>query len=513
MTCRKKTPSPMHDFQYQVDINIFKKNLLSSTKPTKPTTSASLLSNNTNNSSLYTQLCVFDFDSTLFRSPLPNPKLWSSKLAGKLISDCWWFFDARTLQSPYIPENPSNEWWNAEVVEKVAAALANPENLVIVLTGRNRRIFDSRIKQLIHEKTYPTLPVHLIICKEVKALEESGSGKEYASTLDFKIGVLTEFLSEFPSINSIALYDDRENHIKLFDQTLDIWKKGGKITSFTLQLVTETDMYMEADIEKELVFDLVKSHNDRIAACVADPGLSVQFTHLSIEAESTENLRARRKTISNFRTPIELEDEIEYSAIFLDADSKTKLLTEFPIPAGWKPKSDHMTVSFGKINQELVDEMGGLCSVHRLLITHFGSYKDCCSAVKVDPDGKVKSENEVMHITLFISQSGNARQSNLITEWQPLPTLLELQGTLDVKKVMGMKAEPPPPVIKNEVSIGQLVMKHHPHLKGKQIGIMVAHVNKWMSKQFVVNLEGNKANIEFFISNADFSLINVVEQS
>ena len=498
----------MFYFQYEIDINDFKKTHFFQSSDHNETESLSYRKVSFEN------LLVFDFDSTLFRSPLPNPKLWSSKLIGKLISDCWWFNDERTLSAPYIPFIPSNDWWNPDVVAKVDAALKNPMNLVILLTGRNRGKFGERIKELCKMKKDPDIAFHLLLCKELKSLPESGVVKEYMSTFDFKIGVLTEILCQFPSISRIVIYDDRHNHIKLFSEKLDEWKNSSKITDFEMNLVTDMDSTMPHDLETQLVLDLIKTYNDRIFTCTEKPELSVELTKLSIEATSCDDVsksKARKNTISSFRNPIELVDKIEYCAIFLDNESRDLLQTKFSQPPGWKVKCDHMTVSFGKLNESLVAEMGGLGTKHTIIATHFGIYRDTCVAVKLDST-RLRSENETMHITLYISQNGSARQSNLITEWQRLPEPITLMGTLNVKKVTGIKTEPPPPIVKSEVSIGQLVIKYHPRLKGKEIGIMVDFVKRWMSQQLFVNLKGNRANIEYFVSTTNFSQI-VAEQT
>lgn len=184
-------------FQYQIDINSFKSSLSQEGRFQS-----------------FKNLLIVDFDSTLFKSPLPNPNLWSSKLVGKLISDCSWFYDQRTLSFPFIPESPGDEWFNADIVTQITKASLKQENLIILLTGRNRSIFGDRVKQLCK-----SLPFHLVFCKEVKAIEESGSKKEFSTTFDFKIGLLEEVLSQIP-IKNILMFDDRESHIKLFDEQL-----------------------------------------------------------------------------------------------------------------------------------------------------------------------------------------------------------------------------------------------------------------------------------------------------
>ncbi len=441
---------------------------------------------------------IYDFDSTLFSSPLPNPQLWAPKLLGKIISDCAWFLDERTLHPPFVPEIPDNSYWNEDVLQSAQEALQqSDDSLVIVLTGRNRSLFSDRITLLCRSKA----PFHLCLTKETKSFDGSA---EFFTTIDFKFAVLNYLFDQIPTIEHVELFDDRSQHVKMFEDELNRLKEKRNLSSFTLhEIVIKEEKVMPHHLERELVHDLVKNHNNRIAACAA-----------RIEKSESDNggtchgLASKFKrglSISNFRTEIVLVDHISYCALFLDESSKKVLQLKFPLPTGWVLKSDHMTVSFGAINQEFVDAMGGLDSFHFLTATHVGRLNSCV-AIKID-SCNLKSENTNMHITLFISSDGNARHSNEITEWILLEEPIVLKARLDVKFTTSLKLEPGPVIVKSPVSLGELVIRHHPHLKGKEIGLVVKHVQQWMSKLFVDNLESNRASIEFFIQKLDPSLL------
>jgi hypothetical protein len=53
-------------------------------------------------------LNIFDFDGTLFKSPLPNRLIFTSQAAGRVMSDCGWFWEPATLAHPYIPLYPDS---------------------------------------------------------------------------------------------------------------------------------------------------------------------------------------------------------------------------------------------------------------------------------------------------------------------------------------------------------------------------------------------------------------------
>lgn len=69
-------------------------------------------------------LKVFDFDGTLFGSPLPNPNIWTKELYGTIRADknggglCW-FQDIMTLDEPYVPFPPPKELYTQSIVDEV----------------------------------------------------------------------------------------------------------------------------------------------------------------------------------------------------------------------------------------------------------------------------------------------------------------------------------------------------------------------------------------------------------
>ncbi|KAF9403169.1 hypothetical protein BGX21_006535 [Mortierella sp. AD011] len=63
---------------------------------------------------------VFDFDQTLFRSPLPNPALWDTSFIGQMISwnTCgpgWWHNPATLDLGPEAEASIWDGWWNEDI--------------------------------------------------------------------------------------------------------------------------------------------------------------------------------------------------------------------------------------------------------------------------------------------------------------------------------------------------------------------------------------------------------------
>jgi hypothetical protein len=92
----------------------------------------------------------------LFRSPEPNPKLWTSGLLGKIKaapaqSGLGWYQELITLQAPYlislatvpeillliiryVHENPDASWFNPSILEKCRSSLSDP-NAITGISG------------------------------------------------------------------------------------------------------------------------------------------------------------------------------------------------------------------------------------------------------------------------------------------------------------------------------------------------------------------------------------------
>lgn len=137
------------------------------------------------------ELHLFDFDGTLFKSPDP-PMWWDS--------GSWWA-DGQSLEPPCVPEKPGPEWWIGSTVTQAKRSIANPEVWTILCTGRNDRPFRWRVPELLHQKGLRFDEVFL----------NKGGG-----TAEFKKGILRAQLRKHPHIDTVHIWEDRPNHLKAF---------------------------------------------------------------------------------------------------------------------------------------------------------------------------------------------------------------------------------------------------------------------------------------------------------
>lgn len=137
-----------------------------------------------------TKLAVFDFDGTLFRSPLP-PVGWEGS----------WWGNTLSLAPPYVPLEPTLDWWNGNVVERAKSACANEDTVTALVTGREASKFSLRVPELIAQMGLKFDHV------------EMSPG---ISTEPFKVGVIDALLAKYPSVRGVDLWEDNEPHLRKF---------------------------------------------------------------------------------------------------------------------------------------------------------------------------------------------------------------------------------------------------------------------------------------------------------
>jgi len=136
-------------------------------------------------------LCVFDFDETLFRSP-KQPKDFKGN----------WKISKESLDAPHVPEIASDSFWNLKVINDARKCLSDDRNYCILLTGRVGDIFEKRIKELISQKSLNFKEIHL---------------NDFSSdTVEFKTEKINNILRRNPSIQNIKFWDDKKEYLKKF---------------------------------------------------------------------------------------------------------------------------------------------------------------------------------------------------------------------------------------------------------------------------------------------------------
>lgn len=156
----------------------------------------------------YKRLIIFDFDGTLFNTPdhANGTRIWKELTGTDWPYGGGWWGKSESID-PDIFYIPLNQW----VYRKYLEAVSDPENYVILATGRLRKKekMQFNINRLLNDNN--------LVFDEV-CLSWGGD------TYNFKTKLFEE-KSEELGVEEIIMYDDRHEHLVKFKE----WAKEQKI--------------------------------------------------------------------------------------------------------------------------------------------------------------------------------------------------------------------------------------------------------------------------------------------
>lgn len=378
-----------------------------------------------------TSIHIYDFDNTLFRTPLPNPELLSTSAIGVLESlnglhNGGWWADPRFLLGTgngYEEEKKVawKFWWNERVVELAKLSWDDPNSLCILLSGRKSACFSGCISSIVEAKG---LKFNAIILRREDKL---GAGE---STLQFKNKIIVDLLKYYDQTNSITIYEDRPKQANGFRRTL---KHLSSVIRpeliYEVVEVYEPQTYLDPVVERDLIEDALKAHNE-----ASSKGL----LH-----KNTRNAR------------VELVSDVVYSGYILDKINTRdllKLLYDFELiePPNVPPTSNAVkfdgeaivTNSKGKLPSNMANDLGKRVTWK---VTHIGQHESKIWAVQVAPVNETQqviTERKIPVIILAIKRKTNPNEVVQISEWVPLPDPITINTTIGEKTILKMNTFP-----------------------------------------------------------------------
>lgn len=165
-----------------------------------------------------TKIHIYDFDQTLYASPLPNTELYPPSTLRHIMFNVsllgeGWFANPSILETSLREENSSMPKWNHLTTELVKLSLDEANVLTILLTGRKEEKFRSHIKLAMElfKKQFGLVKGFDVVCLKPSRFE---------TTMSFKTTLIKSFLDYYHNVEEISLYDDRSNHINQFKNFL-----------------------------------------------------------------------------------------------------------------------------------------------------------------------------------------------------------------------------------------------------------------------------------------------------
>ena len=190
-----------------------------------------------------TEIHVFDFDGTLFRSPVPNPKNHSPAHIGRLKGDGGWFHLPPSLCHPAVPDVPGEEWWIPYIREKAREVLKTEGAKAVLLTGRGV-LFTKRVKEITHTQGLDFDEYHL---------KPPGQ-----TTMKWKKSVITGLLDKHPTARKLFIYDDRVRHVAEFRVLCEQLRESHNLDEHDVVHVQEPEVHLDDDVEQHVIREMGK---------------------------------------------------------------------------------------------------------------------------------------------------------------------------------------------------------------------------------------------------------------
>ncbi|KAI7869759.1 hypothetical protein BDF14DRAFT_1780517 [Spinellus fusiger] len=222
-----------------------------------------------------TSLKIFDFDSTLFLSPLLSQNLWHPTLIPiilqeNLLGPGWWR-DYRSLELGPFSELQKTAWegfWNENIVAEARIAIQDPNVMAVLLTGRRLHPFYRIIHPILESKGLffdliglrpdpeQAPPEHVLLY--------NGISNVFESTIHFKSSFIINLLASVPSLTHITMWDDRLSHVRVFKNYIDQLVQLGTLVKGEIIHVKAVRPKYNPTWEHAIVNNIMSTHNEAV---------------------------------------------------------------------------------------------------------------------------------------------------------------------------------------------------------------------------------------------------------
>ncbi|ETS73456.1 hypothetical protein PFICI_14402 [Pestalotiopsis fici W106-1] len=380
---------------------------------------------------------VYDFDNTLFKTPLPNPKLWNGQTLGSLASpevfiNGGWWHDSRILAATgdgveREEQRAWDGWWNEKVVELVKLSMEQKDALAVMLTGRSERGFSDLLKRIVASKG---LDFDMIGLKPAV-----GPGNErFSSTMHFKQIFLESLMETYKHAAEIRVYEDRVKHVSGFRNFFSDYNKRqesyggqktrGPITAEVIQ-VAEISTFLDPVVEVAEIQHLINSHNALLRQQPPRRGGRPQG-------------------------PLVIKKTVFFTSYMIGKEDTKKLLklSNFPTGNEIKVHGNNIMICPRPCPHTILEKVGGMGAKMKWKVTGTGCFENSIWAAAVEPvpmSATYHTDNPSPLVVLAIRKGARPMDAGKIQNWQPVsPDKAYILDTVVGEKVL-LRIEPEDP--------------------------------------------------------------------
>ncbi|KAF2086321.1 hypothetical protein K490DRAFT_44655 [Saccharata proteae CBS 121410] len=381
---------------------------------------------------------VYDFDNTLFASPLPNKQVWNGPTIGQLqgpdiFTNGGWWHDARILAC--TGEGIAKEeargyegWWNEQIVQLVELSMQQKDAFTVLLTGRSEGAFAELVKRILRSKQ---------LTFDMTCLKPAAGplNQRFANTMAFKQELLKDLVYTYRDATEIRVYEDRPKHTKGFREFFTAFNKAllspdppinrKPITAEVIQ-VAENATTLDPLTEVAEVQRMINDHNVTVQSGQAPHARpykinrTIFFTGYLLSPPTSELLT--KSLLSNL--PQVPEGEIRTLA-------NSILITPRPCPT------------------HIMARVGGIGAKQRWRISGISCFENRIWAAACSPvpsNSRIYTENHTPTLVLALRRGARPADANRISNWQPVPDdqAIEFESEVGEKALLTLEEERKP---------------------------------------------------------------------
>lgn len=374
------------------------------------------------------QIHVYDFDNTLFSSPLPNRQIWNGSTIGLLqgqetfTDGGWWHCPnilAATGQGLDIEEGRAWEGcWNEKIVDLVRLSMQDEHALTILLTGRKEDGFVELISKMLAAKK---LDFNMVCLKPAAGPDN----QLFDSTLLFKQALLEDIVFTYTEAEEIRIYEDRPKHTKAFRDFFtglnssllaNIQTPGSRqpISTEVVQ-VNEQDSHMNEVAEVAEVQRMINVHNAHI----------------------------RNHTAAPTAIPFKIKRTVFYTAYNISSADSERLSTLVKLPQGCPEHevrylANSILIMPRPAPPNILKRVGGIGAKMSWRVAGVGQSENKVWAARmqpVDPNAQIHTENSTPLVCLALRRAAKPVDASRIQNWQPVSA----ENAFEIETVVGEK--------------------------------------------------------------------------